>query len=65
MLFSFFPCSKLVLVLVGQGEESVSMGGPLSGVRVLDFSSAVTGPFCTMLMGNLFGLGQGHIAALL
>lgn len=29
------------------------MGGPLSGVRVLDFSGAVTGPFCTMLMGDL------------
>lgn len=29
------------------------MGGPLTGVRVLDFSSAVTGPFCTMLMGDL------------
>jgi crotonobetainyl-CoA:carnitine CoA-transferase CaiB-like acyl-CoA transferase len=29
------------------------MGGPLSGVRVLDFSSVVTGPFCTMLMGDL------------
>ncbi|MCS6927594.1 MAG: CoA transferase, partial [Candidatus Binatia bacterium] len=29
------------------------MSGPLSGVRVLDFSSAVTGPFCTMLMGDL------------
>ena len=29
------------------------MGGPLAGVRVLDFSSAVTGPFCTMMMGDL------------
>src|SRR5262245_58425537 len=29
------------------------MGGPLSGVRVLDFSRVVTGPFCTMLMGDL------------
>ncbi len=29
------------------------MSGPLSGVRMLDFSSAVTGPFCTMLMGDL------------
>lgn len=29
------------------------MGGSLSGVRVLDFSSVVTGPFCTMLMGDL------------
>ena len=29
------------------------MSGPLAGVRVLDFSSAVTGPFCTMLMGDL------------
>jgi crotonobetainyl-CoA:carnitine CoA-transferase CaiB-like acyl-CoA transferase len=29
------------------------MSGPLSGVRVLDFSGAVTGPFCTMLMGDL------------
>lgn len=29
------------------------MSGPLSGVRVLDFSSIITGPFCTMLMGDL------------
>ncbi len=29
------------------------MGGPLSGVRVLDVSSVITGPFCTMLMADL------------
>lgn len=29
------------------------MSGPLSGIRVLDFSGAITGPFCTMLMGDL------------
>ncbi len=29
------------------------MGGPLSGVRVLDFSSVITGPFCTMMMADM------------
>jgi crotonobetainyl-CoA:carnitine CoA-transferase CaiB-like acyl-CoA transferase len=37
----------------GAGKEGNTMGGPLSGVRVLDFSSVITGPFCTMLMGDL------------
>src|SRR5262245_22037893 len=48
-----FACSALCLVLGGKYKEGMSMGGPLSGVRVFDFSSVVTGPFCTMLMGDL------------
>src|SRR5262245_66429597 len=47
--------SLLLPTLGGSGlvKEGALMGGPLAGVRVLDFSSVLTGPFCTMLMGDL------------
>ena len=28
-------------------------GGPLAGVRVIDITRALTGPFCTMILGDL------------
>ena len=34
-------------------SESVSQSKPLDGVRVLDLSRILAGPFCTMIMGDL------------
>jgi crotonobetainyl-CoA:carnitine CoA-transferase CaiB-like acyl-CoA transferase len=29
------------------------MAGPLQDIRVIDFTHALNGPFCTMLLGHL------------
>ena len=34
-------------------RRSHLMAGPLSGIRVIDFTHALAGPFCTMLLGHL------------
>src|SRR5690348_13214001 len=38
----------------GTGGNSEEMtDGPLAGFRILDLSSVISGPFCTMLLGDL------------
>ena len=39
------------------------MPGPLNDIRVVDFTHALNGPFCTMLLGHLVGRGHQDRAA--
>jgi crotonobetainyl-CoA:carnitine CoA-transferase CaiB-like acyl-CoA transferase len=34
-------------------RQKVELFGPLQGLRIIDFSSALSGPFCTMLLADL------------
>ena len=46
-------------------SPSPAAGLPLSGIRVADFTRVLTGPFCTMLLGDLgadvVGLGTDQV----
>ncbi|PON09724.1 hypothetical protein C2W62_53945, partial [Candidatus Entotheonella serta] len=38
-------------------RKGETMPGPLDGVRVIDITSVIAGPFATMILGDLVGKG--------
>jgi crotonobetainyl-CoA:carnitine CoA-transferase CaiB-like acyl-CoA transferase len=47
------PLPPVPLRTTPRGKVAADQGGPLAGVRVVDFGNLTAGPFCTRLLANL------------